>query len=97
MPFYCFILGALAQDCVQQGHAQFVNEIVDSFGTITEKYLASWIAKQGGWVSVLGKLIRSITDLGERCYQYVIPLPTPYPEGKIYIWEITNFFIYKSL
>ena len=43
--------GALAQDCVQQGHAQFVNEVVDCFGIITDKYLAGWIRRQGGWVN----------------------------------------------
>ena len=56
--------GAISQDCVQQGHAQYVNEVVDTFAIITDKYLASWIAKQGGWVSDWLALFICFVQLG---------------------------------
>ena len=45
------IAGGFAVDCVQQGHADFVEVVVETFGKITAKHLSHWIARQGGWVS----------------------------------------------
>jgi hypothetical protein len=46
------VAGAFSVDCAQQGHSEYVNKIVDSFGNFVGKNIADWIANQGGWVSV---------------------------------------------
>ncbi len=47
------IANAFSSDCIQQGHPHFVSVVVDTFSKITAKYLATWIAKQGGWVIII--------------------------------------------
>ncbi|XP_061835418.1 bcl-2-related ovarian killer protein homolog B-like isoform X2 [Nerophis lumbriciformis] len=43
------VAGALAVDCVRQGHATTVHIIVDSLGQFVRKYLAHWLKRRGGW------------------------------------------------
>ena len=45
-----FIAGGFAQDCVQQGHPEFIATVLNTFETILNNHVANWIAKQGGWV-----------------------------------------------
>ena len=49
--------GAFAVECVQQGHPEYVNKLIDTFGSFVSKNLVAWIARQGGWVIVSNKLI----------------------------------------
>ena len=49
--------GGFAQDCVQQGHPEFIATVLNTFETILNKYVAVWIVKQGGWVRYLLILI----------------------------------------
>ena len=44
------IAGALAVDCIQQGHTELVISVVNTFEHITSHHLAKWIVRQGGWV-----------------------------------------------
>ncbi|CAN9500810.1 unnamed protein product [Ophioblennius macclurei] len=46
------VAGALAVDCVRQGHPATVHTIVDCMGEFVRKSLASWIKRRGGWVDV---------------------------------------------
>ena len=43
--------GALVVECVEQGHVNYANVVVDSMQKFTKRRLAAWIVKQGGWVS----------------------------------------------
>ena len=43
--------GGFAIDCVQQGHPEYANKIVDCFGVFVSKNLSEWLVEQGGWVS----------------------------------------------
>jgi BCL2-related ovarian killer protein len=49
--FYAAV-GALAVDCVRIGHAEYITSLIETFATFVDRDLASWIAQQGGWVSV---------------------------------------------
>lgn len=44
------VAGALAVDCVRQGHATMVHILVDSLGQFVRKYLVPWLKRRGGWV-----------------------------------------------
>lgn len=46
------VAGALAVDCVKQGHPTTVHIIVDSLGQFVRKFLVSWLKRRGGWVSL---------------------------------------------
>lgn len=43
---------AFATDCVHQGHSDFVKCVIDTFVELTKVYIAPWVVKQGGWVSM---------------------------------------------
>ncbi|XP_068220755.1 bcl-2-related ovarian killer protein-like isoform X2 [Palaemon carinicauda] len=47
------VAAGLASDCVKQGHPEYVAGLIDVMGLVTERHLASWIASQGGWSSIL--------------------------------------------
>ncbi|XP_064639263.1 bcl-2-related ovarian killer protein-like isoform X1 [Lineus longissimus] len=47
------VAGAFAADCVQQGHPEYVNKIVDAFGNFVGKNVADWVAHQGGWTDII--------------------------------------------
>lgn len=54
------VAGALAVDCVRQGHPATVHILVDSLGQFVRKFLVPWLKRRGGWVSfclskILGK------------------------------------------
>lgn len=44
------VAGALAVDCVRQGHPSTIHIIVDSLGQFVRKFLAPWLKRRGGWV-----------------------------------------------
>ena len=46
------LAGAFAVDCVQCGHAEYMNTIVSSFENFVDTNLSEWIAMQGGWVRI---------------------------------------------
>ena len=48
------VAGALAVDCVRQGHPTSVHILVDSLGQFVRKFLAHWLKRRGGWVGVHG-------------------------------------------
>ncbi|XP_061550674.1 bcl-2-related ovarian killer protein homolog B [Phycodurus eques] len=52
------VAGALAVDCVRQGHASTVHIIVDSLGQFVRKYLAQWLKRRGGWVELTNCVVR---------------------------------------
>ncbi|XP_054159346.1 bcl-2-related ovarian killer protein homolog A-like [Oppia nitens] len=43
------ITGALAVDCVQVGHPEYILPIIDTFTAFVDRDIAGWIAQQGGW------------------------------------------------
>lgn len=45
------VAGALAVDCVRQGHPATVHILVDSLGQFVRKFLVPWLKRRGGWVS----------------------------------------------
>ena len=47
------IVGALAVDCVQIGHSEYIMNIIETFTSFVDRDLASWIIQQGGWVSMM--------------------------------------------
>ena len=51
------ISAAFAEECVVQGHAEFVEEIVSCVGQYTSARLKEWIAVKGGWVSIVDILL----------------------------------------
>ncbi len=40
-------------DCVRQGHPEYLYGLVEAAGLVIERDVATWIANQGGWVSVV--------------------------------------------
>ena len=43
---------AVATDCVRQGQAKLVKVVIETFKSIIETKLSTWIRVHGGWVSV---------------------------------------------
>ncbi|XP_071078490.1 bcl-2-related ovarian killer protein-like [Haliotis cracherodii] len=43
------ISSSFAEECVQQGHPDFVNDVVDTVGGFVVMHLVEWLVKQGGW------------------------------------------------
>ncbi|XP_051943420.1 bcl-2-related ovarian killer protein-like isoform X1 [Hippocampus zosterae] len=52
------VAGALAVDCVKQGHASTVHVIVDSLGQFVRKYLAQWLKRRGGWLELTNCVVK---------------------------------------
>ncbi|XP_019748424.1 bcl-2-related ovarian killer protein-like isoform X1 [Hippocampus comes] len=52
------VAGALAVDCVKQGHASMVHVIVDSLGQFVRKYLAQWLKRRGGWLELTNCVVK---------------------------------------
>ncbi|ELT87137.1 hypothetical protein CAPTEDRAFT_156436 [Capitella teleta] len=46
------ITSALAGDCIQQGHSEFVKCVIETFVEVVKKYIAPWVVRQGGWPDV---------------------------------------------
>lgn len=46
------VAGALAVDCVRQGHPSSVHILVDSLGQFVRKFLVPWLKRRGGWVEI---------------------------------------------
>ena len=46
------LVSAAAVDCVRQGHPEYIYGLVEAAGLVIERDVATWIANQGGWVSV---------------------------------------------
>ncbi|XP_034559769.1 bcl-2-related ovarian killer protein homolog B-like [Notolabrus celidotus] len=46
------VAGALAVDCVRQGHPTTVHILVDSLGQFVRKFLVPWLKRRGGWVEI---------------------------------------------
>ncbi|KAI0239266.1 hypothetical protein LSAT2_010011 [Lamellibrachia satsuma] len=45
------VAAGLAEDCVNQGHPDYVSVVIDVFTQVTRQRLDKWIFRQGGWVS----------------------------------------------
>ncbi|KAK7945636.1 hypothetical protein WMY93_001364 [Mugilogobius chulae] len=52
------VAGALAVDCVKQGHVNNVHVIVDSLGQFVRKYLVHWLKRRGGWMEITKCVVR---------------------------------------
>ena len=48
---YC-VAGGLAVDCVRSGHPEYLVTLIDATALVVERDAATWIAQQGGWVSL---------------------------------------------
>ncbi|XP_030015902.1 bcl-2-related ovarian killer protein homolog B [Sphaeramia orbicularis] len=46
------VAGALAVDCVRQGHLTTVHILVDSLGQFVRKFLVPWLKRHGGWMEI---------------------------------------------
>ncbi|KAK2171206.1 hypothetical protein NP493_1089g00006 [Ridgeia piscesae] len=56
------IAAGLAEDCVNQGHPDYVSDIIDVFTQVTRLRLDKWVHKQGGWLSLLVAFPRDTKD-----------------------------------
>ncbi|XP_026286881.1 bcl-2-related ovarian killer protein-like isoform X2 [Frankliniella occidentalis] len=56
------VAGALAVDCVRQGHPEYLHALVAAVGQLLEDDLAPWIADNGGWVALVQHCTRGIVD-----------------------------------
>ncbi|XP_072297571.1 bcl-2-related ovarian killer protein homolog B [Eucyclogobius newberryi] len=52
------VAGALAVDCVRQGHVTSVHVIVESLGQFVRKYLVQWLKRRGGWTEIAKCVVR---------------------------------------
>ncbi|KAL2101693.1 hypothetical protein ACEWY4_003454 [Coilia grayii] len=57
------LAGALAVDCVYQGHTEMVYTIVDSMGVLAYKCLAPWLMQRGGWMDITNCIVKPAPDL----------------------------------
>ncbi|XP_028988165.1 bcl-2-related ovarian killer protein homolog B [Betta splendens] len=46
------VAGALAVDCVRQGHPGAVQMLVDSLGQVVRRFLVPWLKRRGGWAEM---------------------------------------------
>ncbi|KAK9539227.1 hypothetical protein VZT92_004345 [Zoarces viviparus] len=46
------VAGALAVDCVRQGHPSTVHILVDGLGQFVRKFLVPWLKRRGGWAEI---------------------------------------------
>ncbi|XP_031710316.1 bcl-2-related ovarian killer protein homolog B-like [Anarrhichthys ocellatus] len=46
------VAGALAVDCVRQGHPSTVHILVDGLGQFVRKFLVPWLKRRGGWAEM---------------------------------------------
>ncbi|KAM8850189.1 bcl-2-related ovarian killer protein homolog B [Spinachia spinachia] len=56
------VAGALAVDCVRQGHPATVHILVDSLGQFVRKFLVPWLKRRGGWAEISKCVLKK--DLG---------------------------------
>ncbi|XP_015227983.1 bcl-2-related ovarian killer protein homolog B [Cyprinodon tularosa] len=52
------VAGALAVDCVRQGHPTTVHIIVDSLGQFVRKFLVHWLKRKGGWAEIMKCVVK---------------------------------------
>ncbi|XP_008432364.1 bcl-2-related ovarian killer protein homolog B [Poecilia reticulata] len=52
------VAGALAVDCVRQGHPTTVHIIVDSLGQFVRKFLVPWLKRRGGWAEIMKCVVK---------------------------------------
>lgn len=52
------VAGALAVDCVRQGHVNTIHVIVDSLGHFVRRYLVHWLKRRGGWMEITKCVVR---------------------------------------
>ncbi|XP_068616288.1 bcl-2-related ovarian killer protein homolog B-like, partial [Brachionichthys hirsutus] len=52
------VAGALAVDCVRQGHPTAVHILVDSLGQFVRKFLVLWLKRRGGWGEIAKCVIK---------------------------------------
>ncbi|KAM4727725.1 bcl-2-related ovarian killer protein homolog B [Anableps anableps] len=52
------VAGALAVDCVRQGHPITVHIIVDSLGQFVRKFLVPWLKRRGGWAEIMKCVVK---------------------------------------
>ncbi|XP_041356205.1 bcl-2-related ovarian killer protein-like [Gigantopelta aegis] len=43
------VSSCFAEECIQQGHSEFVDDVIDCVGTFTAVHLREWLTKEGGW------------------------------------------------
>jgi hypothetical protein len=59
------VTAAIARECVVNGNAHLIPTVVTTFTELVDRYLSTWIYKQGGWIKVAqqfrvnNKLVRS--------------------------------------
>ncbi|XP_068197573.1 bcl-2-related ovarian killer protein homolog B-like [Antennarius striatus] len=52
------VAGALAVDCVRQGHPTTIHILVDSLGQFVRKFLVPWLKRRGGWAEITKCVIK---------------------------------------
>uniref|UniRef100_UPI0037E7EC88 bcl-2-related ovarian killer protein homolog B n=1 Tax=Semicossyphus pulcher TaxID=241346 RepID=UPI0037E7EC88 len=52
------VAGALAVDCVRQGHPTTVHILVDSLGQFVRKFLVQWLKRRGGWADIMKCVVK---------------------------------------
>lgn len=57
------VAAGLAEDCVNQGHPDYVSDIIEVFTQVACLRLDKWIFKQGGWLSLLQTFPRDTKDV----------------------------------
>ncbi|XP_068594260.1 bcl-2-related ovarian killer protein homolog B-like isoform X1 [Cebidichthys violaceus] len=86
------VAGALAVDCVRQGHPSTVHILVDGLGQFVRKFLVPWLKRRGGWVCdvfILGNFphilhnISHLTARGDKNTACVV-----------FLWRTGNFLFF---
>ncbi|XP_013401246.1 bcl-2-related ovarian killer protein homolog B-like [Lingula anatina] len=47
------LAGVFAEDCVKQGHAEFVAPLIENFVFFIERNVVYWLVEKGGWTSLI--------------------------------------------
>lgn len=68
------VAGALAVDCVRQGHPSTIHILVDSLGQFVRKFLVQWLKRRGGWVSdrCWSRCAETHSDLRSWCVSSIV-------------------------
>ncbi|XP_041348967.1 bcl-2-related ovarian killer protein-like [Gigantopelta aegis] len=58
------ISASFAEECVQQGHSEFVDDVINCVGNFVALHLVEWLVKQGGWEDFKKIFIGNTNNVG---------------------------------
>lgn len=78
------VAGTLARECSVNGNPELIGTVVTTFTELVDRYLSSWIYKQGGWIKVTKRF--RVNDKLVRTRVYVTTLAAAF--GFSFVWCI---------